>query len=140
MCYTFIKELNLMEKKKAKNHKKAGKAKGKLQDVLSFYSEVARLKKDVIDAKTAGRENDERLANLEIHMNLFARLLTTLCIEKFGIRAGALKRLVRRIENEAVRDSQIMELESLYKLSGGISKKTPPSSSKPQNDPWDQIS
>jgi hypothetical protein len=109
-------------KKKSRSKKKnpAGKkAAHSLKEVLSFYV---------------------KLANLEVHMNLLARLLTTLCIEKFGIRAGALKRLVRRIESEAVRDSQILELESLYKRSGEASKKAPTASSKPKDDPWDQIS
>ncbi len=77
---------------------------------------------------------------MEVHVNILARLLTTLCIEKLGIRLGALRRLVRRVEREAVRDSQIMELESLYKLSHGNLKKTPSASTKPKDDPWEQIS
>ena len=87
-----------------------------------------------------GERVEDRLTDIEVHVNILARLLTTLCIEKFGIRLGALKRLVRRVEKEAVRDSQIMELESLYKLSHGNSKKIPSTSAKPKEDPWDQIS
>ena len=87
-----------------------------------------------------GERADDRLTDMEIHVNILARLLTTLCIEKLGIRIGALKRLVRRVEKEAMRDSQIMELESLYKLSHGNLKKTPSANAKPKGDPWEQIS
>ncbi len=38
---------------------------------------------------------EDRLTHMEVHVNILARLLTTLCIEKLGIRIGALKRLVR---------------------------------------------
>jgi hypothetical protein len=113
---------------------------GVFKEVLSLYTKLAELKKDVSKANEEGERSDERLTDLEVHMNILARLLTTLCIEKFGMRVGALKRLVRRVEKEAVRDSQIMELESLYKLSHGNVKKNPPAGAKPKGDPWDQIS
>jgi len=113
---------------------------GSLREILSLSVKLADLKKDVAKATELGGMADDRLADLEVHVNLLARLLTTLCIEKLGIHVGALKRLVRRVEKEAVRDSQIMELESLYKLSEGIAKKTSSTHIKPKGDPWDQIS
>ena len=111
-----------------------------MQEVLSLYSKLADLKKEMTKVAEGGERAEDRLTDMEIHVNILARLLTTLCIEKLGLRMGALKRLVRRVEEEAARDSQIMELESLYKLSHGNSKKPSSTSAKPKDDPWDQIS
>ena len=116
------------------------KAAGSLKEVLSLYAKLADLKKEMAKSAEAGEKADDRLTDLEVHVNLLARLLTTLCLEKLGIRVGALKRLVRRVEKEAVRDSQIMELESLYRLSHGSPKKAPSPIVKPKDDPWEQIS
>jgi hypothetical protein len=99
---------------------------GSLKEFLSLYAKIADLKKEMAQAEEGGERAVDRLTDLEVHVNLLARLLTTLCLEKWGIKADALKRLVRRVEKEAVRDSQIMELESLYKLSHGAPPKTPP--------------
>ncbi|MFH0985462.1 MAG: hypothetical protein V1882_07985 [Candidatus Omnitrophota bacterium] len=130
-----------MSKKKRFGKKRSVKKDvGVLGEVLSLYAKLADLKKDMAKATEGGEKAEDRLTSLEIHMNILARLLTTLCIEKLGIRLTALKRLVRRVEKEAVRDSQIMELESLYKLSHEGPKKTPPASIKPKDDPWEQIS
>lgn len=113
---------------------------GTLKEVLNLYAKLADLKKEVVLAAQGGAQTEDRLADLEVHVNLLARLLTTLCIERMGIRIGTLKSLVRRIEKEAVRDSQIMELESLYKLSHVNSKKSSSAPSKIKDDPWEQIS
>lgn len=131
-----------MPKKKRSRKTGSGskKAGGAFKEVLSLYTKLADLKKEMGRMAEGGERTDERLTDMEIHVNILARLLTTLCIEKLGIRTGALKRLVRRVEKEAVRDSQILELESLYKLSHGNSKKTLPASAKPKDDPWEQIS
>lgn len=129
---------------KRKHSKKAGpagkKAEGSLKEVLSLYAKVAEIKKEVAKAAGIGTRTEERLMDLEVHVNLLARLLTTLCIEKLGMRVGALRSMVRRIEKEALRDSQIMELEFLYKLPHGNSKKASPTSAKIKDDPWEQIS
>ena len=76
-------------------------------------------------------KTEERLQDIEIHINLLTRLLTTICIEKFGMRVGVLKRLIKRVEKEAIRDSQILELESIYSLPTRVAKhhkQAPPSS------------
>jgi hypothetical protein len=131
----------MAKRKHFKKAKIAGKKTGGfLRDVLSLYAKVADLKKEMAQAEEGGERAEDRLTDLEVHVNLLARLLTTLCLEKLGIRADALKRLVRRVEKEALRDSQIMELESLYKLSNRNSRKAPPMRSKGRNDPWEQIS
>lgn len=86
-------------------------------------------------------ESEDRLQDIEIHINLLTRLITTLCIEKLGMRVGVLKRLIKKVEKEAIRDSQIMHLESLYQMpSNPADKKTPPTQSPSKNDPWDEIS
>lgn len=118
----------------------ARKTKGAFKEVLSLYAQLADLKKEMGKIAGDGERMEERLTDIEIHVNILARLLTTLCIEKFGMRVGALRRLVRRVEKEAVRDSQIMELESLYKLSHGNSKKPSQPHLRPKGDPWEQIS
>ena len=129
---------------KRKHSKKANpvskRAGGAFKEVLSLYAKLEDLKKEMGKVAEGGERADDRLTDMEIHVNILARLLTTLCIEKLGIRVGALKRLIRRVEKEAMRDSQIMELESLYKLSRGNSKKTPSPNAKPKGDPWEQIS
>ena len=117
--------------------KKAG---GSLKEVLPLYTKLADLKKEMAQAAETGEREEDRLTDLEVHVSLLARLLTTLCIEKLGIKVGSLRRLVRRIEKEALRDSQIMELESLYNLSHGHSQKTSSAQAKAKDDPWDQIS
>ena len=131
-----------MPKKKRSRKSRSGskRAGGAFKEVLSLYEKLADLKKEMGKVAEGGERADDRLTDIEIHVNILARLLTTLCIEKLGIRIGALKRLVRRVEKEAMRDSQIMELESLYKLSHGNLKKTPSANAKPKGDPWEQIS
>lgn len=131
----------MAKRKRSQKSKPAGKrVGGAFKEVLSLYARLADLKKEMAKVAEEGTRADDRLTDIEVHVNILARLLTTLCIEKFGIRIGALRRLVRRVEKEAVRDSQIMELESLYKLSHGNSKKTPSAHLKPKDDPWEQIS
>lgn len=131
----------MVQRKHSKKQKAAGKkAEGAFQEVLSLYAKLADLKREMGKVAEGGERADDRLTDLEIHVNILARLLTTLCIEKLGMRAGVLKNLVRRVEKEAVRDSQVMELESLYRLSHGNPKKIPPTGTKAKNDPWEQIS
>ena len=127
--------------KRSHKAKPAGqKTGGSLREVLSLYTQLANLKKEMAKSAELGEREDDRLTDLEVHVNLLARLLTTLCIEKMGIGVGALKRLVRRVEKEALRDSQIMELESLYNLAHGHPKKSSSTPAKAKDDPWDQIS
>lgn len=129
-----------MKKKNRQTRKAPDKEVHSLKEVLSLYSKFADLKKEVSQIADVSAHDDDRLSNLEIHINLLTRLLTTLCVEKFGIRIGVLKALVRRIEKEAVRDSQILELESLYNLSRPPQKKTSTPPMKSKDDPWEQIS
>lgn len=129
-----------MKRKKQKVPEAAKKDVLGLKDTLSLYSELADLQKEILKSSEAHTIFKKRLWDIEIHINLLTRLLTTLCIEKFGMRALTLKRLVRRIEKEVSRDSQIMELESLYSLSNPTQKKTSVSPQKGKGDPWEQIS
>lgn len=127
---------------KKKNPRRSGavwrRKEGKLKDVLSLYTKLADLRKEISKLAEGEDQANNRLTSLEIHVNILARLLTMLCIEKLGIRIETLMRFVHRVEKETVRDSQIMELESLYKLSHG--KKPPLAGPKHRDDPWDQIS
>ncbi len=131
----------MAKRKRSKKQKPAGKSAGQsFKEVLFLYAKLADLKKEIGKAAEGAERADDRLTDIEIHVNILARLLTVLCIEKLGIRIGALRRLICRVETEAVRDSQIMELESLYKLSHGNSKKIPSANARPKDDPWEQIS
>ena len=107
-----------------------------IKDSLAFHTEFAEIRKKMERLGGDAQKLEERLQDLEIHANLLTRLLTTLCIEKFGMRVGVLKRLIKRIEKEAIRDSQILHLESLYKLPHA-EKKNP---TAPPQDPWEDIS
>ncbi len=117
-----------------------------VDSALSLHDDVLALKKDVKKLTTDHKELQERVQDIEIHLNLLTRLLTTLCIEKFGMRVGVLKRIIKRIEKEAIRDSQILHLESLYNRSpqdGGDDEdddtdEDPPAPGK--DDPWEDIS
>ena len=127
-----------MKKKKSKKKKEAeiGSAAGS----LAFHSDLAHLKKQIQKLLEQGTKSDERIQDLEIHVNLLTRLLTTLCVEKFGMRIGVLKRMIKRIEKEAIRDSQILHLEALYKLPPNSDKKGPSSPPSSKGDPWEEIS
>ena len=108
--------------------------------VFAYHNEVLNLKKTVQGLQDSLDKTGEKLQDLEIHVNLLTRLLTTLCIEKFGMRIGVLKRMIKRIEKEAIRDSQILHLEELYKLPPHSDKKGPTPQPPSKNDPWDEIS
>lgn len=105
-----------------------------------LHSDLLHLKKDIEQLWEFTEKTEERLQDIEIHVNLLTRLLTTLCIEKFGMRVGVLKRLIKRIEKEAIRDSQIMHLETLYKMPPHSDKKGPSPQPPSKNDPWEDIS
>lgn len=111
------------------------------ENPLPVYTEIAKLKKVVHDLGKEKETLETRTQELEIHMSLMIRLLTTLCIEKFGMRVGVLKRLIKQAEEEAIRDSQIIQLENWFQMS------PKPKKDKPQNpppetpgDPWENIS
>ena len=110
------------------------------ENALSFHAGMASLQKEFRKLTEDLQKQDERVQDIEIHLNLLTRLLTTLCVEKFGIRIGVLKRLIKRIEKEAIRDSQILHLETLYKMSPPSNKKGSSSLPFSKDDPWDEIS
>ncbi len=126
--------------KKKKTNKKKTSDISAAAGSLTFHTDLAHIKKQAQKLTDQLVKSDERIQDLEIHVNLLTRLLTTLCVEKFGMRIGVLKRLIKRIEKEAIRDSQISHLEALYKLSDSIDKKSPGSGSGDKKDPWEDIS
>ena len=111
-----------------------------LESTLSLHGELASLKKDAKKRSDESKAIQERIQDIEIHVNLLTRLLTTLCVEKFGMRVGVLKRLIKRIEKEAIRDSQILHLESLYNLSPSPERKEEEPPPPAKGDPWEEIS
>lgn len=130
-----------MPKKKAKrNIKKQGRQPAGAE-ALALYTELTQVKRRLEKTTELAEGLSARLEDAEIHINLLTRFITTICIEKIGMRVGVLKRLLKRVESEAVRDSQIHQLESLYKLSSLPPKKNnTPTKQPPKKDPWDEIS
>lgn len=127
--------------KKTANSKQSKAKKNSSDNPLPVYTEIAKLKKTIQELGEEKQKIETRTQELEIHMGLMIRLLTTLCIEKFGMRVGVLKRLIKQAEEEAIRDSQIIQLENWFEM--------PPKSKKdkPQippiageGDPWENIS
>ncbi|MBN1687800.1 MAG: hypothetical protein JW893_01725 [Candidatus Omnitrophica bacterium] len=110
------------------------------KDSLDMHNELERLKKQLQQLREVSAHSEERLQDIEIHINLLTRFITTLCVEKFGMRIGVMKRLVKRIEKDAIRESQISHLESLYRLSQRPKQKGSSPPPKQENDPWDEIS
>ena len=132
---------NKKSKKKYKaKRRKSGSSSNEMTNSLTIHGEISNFKGQVSKIWEAIEKSEERLQDIEIHLNLLTRLLTTLCIEKFGMRIGVLKRLIKRIEKEAIRDSQILHLESLYKLPHQPEKKGQSPSAPSKNDPWEDIS
>ena len=58
---------------------------------LIFHTDLAHIKKQAQKLTDQLVKSDERIQDLEIHVNLITRLLTTLCVEKFGMRIGVLQ-------------------------------------------------
>lgn len=132
------------KKKKTLVHRESPKPKKKLRrspTPLTLYHETSEIKEHLAKLSQGVSRLHERLEDAEIQINLLTRFITTLCVEKLGMRIGVLKRLLKRIEKEAIRDSQILHLESLYNLPQQHTAKKPSSLPKPpRHDPWDDIS
>ena len=129
-----------MAKKSVKSQKRTPKSVS--ENPLPVYTEIAKLKKTIQDLGKDKESLESRAQELEIHMSLMIRLLTTLCIEKFGMRIGVLKRLIKQAEEEAIRDSQIVQLENWFQLTPKPKKEKPqnPPSSQGPSDSWEDIS
>jgi hypothetical protein len=74
------------------------------------------LKKHLDKLWEQAQDAADRLQDIEVHVNLLTRLLTAICIEKLEMRVGVLKRMIKKIEKEVIRESQIHHLESLYNM------------------------
>lgn len=105
----------------------------------NLRAEVNYLKKHLDKLWEHAQEASERLQDIEVHVNLLTRLVTAICVEKLGMRIGVLKRMIKKIEKEAIRDSQIHHLESLYKLPHYPSTKPHPPKGQTE-DRWEDIS
>ncbi len=130
----------MASKKRRQSKKIRKKADHGEHEALTLWDELSALKRDNEKLTKTFEDLQARLEDTEIHVNLLTRLLTTLCVEKLGMRVGVLKRLLKRIEKEAIRDSQILHLESLYNLPHHPEKKTSPTKRPKKGDPWEEIS
>lgn len=105
----------------------------------TLKAEIDYIKKHLDKLWERSQDASERLQDIEVHVNLVTRLLTALCVEKFGMRIGVLKRMIRKIEKEAIQESQILHLENLYKLPHNPSQK-PHHPKGHSEDQWEDIS
>lgn len=134
-----------MKKKKSNKRfsadKKIAGSKKQAGSPLAVLNQLQFLKKHLDKLRSQNDQLHERVQDTEIHIALLIRFLTIICIEKLGMRIGVLKRLLKKIEKDAIRESQINHLESLYQIAEPPPKKPPPpSSASPEKDPWDDVS
>jgi len=113
--------------------------KKKAQNEDALQHELNYLKKHLDKLWEQAQEASDRLQDVEVHLNLLTRLLTAVCVEKLGMRLGVLKRMIKKIEKEAIRDSQIHHLESLYQLPHNPGSK-PHLKKNESEDRWEDIS
>ena len=59
---------------------------------------------------------ESRLQDLEVHVNVLTRLLTSICIDYLGIPIRKLRRLIKQVEKDTIADTQIVHLEKLFRL------------------------
>ncbi len=82
----------------------------------SIHEGISYLKKHLDKLWEHVAETNERLIDLEVQSNLMTRLITTICVERLKMHSDMLTKLIRKIEKEAIEDSQIMHLEHLFSL------------------------
>ena len=117
------------KKSRKSGHARAGKG-SSLQEILSLSAKLADLQKDMVKATGLGEAAEERLADLEIHVNL----LVAFNDPAREARHSAPLRLVRSIERSGAR-LQIMNPSPSYKFSRRQAKKAPSPHVKPKGDP-----
>ena len=79
----------------------------------------------------AHNQQEERINDSEIQVNLLTRLMTTICLERLGIRLSEFRKLIRRTEKELADDSEIAQLEGLFALDTKNTKDTGDTAKKP---------
>ena len=119
----------ILMKKKTKNKKITTdqEVRELRREIRLLQNDIGYIKKHLDKLWQIGTESSQRLQDAEVQINLLSRLVVTLAIEKMNMRLSVLRRMIRRIEKDAITDSQIQQLESLYKLekpAGGEEKKS----------------
>lgn len=79
-------------------------------------SESRYLKKHIDKLWDFATEASERIYDLEVHADLMQRLIVALAMEKIGTDLSELRRLIRQAEKEAIADSEVFQLEELFKM------------------------
>jgi len=78
--------------------------------------QILNLQKHLDKLGEVQKNNEARLEDAELHLNLVTRLLTTICIEHLGMRLGEFRRLTRRMEKDHREDHEISYLNDIYSL------------------------
>lgn len=109
-----------MAKKKKKTSSSSISAEQEVRELRRelrlMQQDIGYMKKHVDKLWELSTDSSKRLQDAEVQINLLSRLVVTLAIEKMNMRLSVLRRMIRRIEKDAITDSQIQQLESLYKL------------------------
>ncbi|MBI4431177.1 MAG: hypothetical protein HY587_05650 [Candidatus Omnitrophica bacterium] len=82
----------------------------------SAEGEVNYLKQHIDKLWEWFTEASERINDLEVHADLMQRLIVSLALEKIGTDLHELRRLIRQAEKEAIADSEVFQLEELFKM------------------------
>ena len=79
-------------------------------------NELRYLKKHIDKLWEFAHDTSGRLHDLEVHADLMQRLVVALALEKIGTDLHELRRLIRQAEKEAIADSEVYQLEELFKM------------------------
>ena len=83
---------------------------------VRLENELHYLKKHIDKLWEFANDANGRLHDLEVHADLMQRLVVALALEKIGTDLHELRRLIRRAEKEAIADSEVFQLEELFKM------------------------
>ncbi len=81
-----------------------------------LHEDLNYIKKHVDKLWEYATDAKDRLQDLEIQVNLITRLLTNLSLEVLKIKPKVLRKMIKRVEEEAIADSQVMHLEELFRM------------------------
>jgi chromosome segregation ATPase len=98
------------------NKRDTSKSRQKLSPKLDgLISEIEYMKKHRDKLWEQISQLADRMQDAEVQINLNTRLLTYLCIEKLGMKAHQLRKVLKKIEKETLEDQQIKMLEEQFK-------------------------
>jgi len=86
------------------------------KEISSLRGDLDYFQKHIDKLWENSAETKERLQDLEIQTNLITRLIAALCMEVMKIPSKTFRGIVRQVEQDAERDSQVVHLEELFRM------------------------